>query len=120
MSMPKDEKAKFRVFFGEIEGNNETVRDALKSVAAAVNRTFTGEVKIIKVLKAKGEGSEEEIEDAQLVENALGGNGESPEVSEAKGKTPRAKRAPTYKTVSDLNLLPDGAQSLKDFFAEKK
>lgn len=39
--MAKDNsKARVRVFFGEIEGDNETIRDGLRSIAAAVNKTF--------------------------------------------------------------------------------
>lgn len=38
--MKKDDKAKVRVFFGEIEGDNATIRDGLRSIAEAVNKTW--------------------------------------------------------------------------------
>ena len=46
----KESRARVRVFFGEIEGDNETIRDGLRSIAAAVNKTFQQENVIVKVL----------------------------------------------------------------------
>lgn len=34
--MKKDDKARVRVFFGEIEGDNESIRDGLRSIAQAL------------------------------------------------------------------------------------
>jgi hypothetical protein len=123
--MPKDDKARVRVFFGEIEGDNDSIKEGLKSIAVAVGRTFApNEIRIIKQLRNAGDGDNgnAEADDEQLVEDVLGGDDESGSPSsEGKGRSGKAKtKPPTYKTVGDLNLLPEGQQSLKDFFNEKK
>lgn len=114
--MARDDKAKVRVFFGEIEGDNATIRDGLKSIAAAVNRTFSGEVRIMKALK--NGGTERAEEEDRFLDDPIATASDA-EFDE-KPKSPRPKKAPSYKTVSNLNLMPDGKQSLRAFFESKK
>jgi hypothetical protein len=45
-------KARIRVFFGEIEGDNETVQEGLRSIASAVQKTFQMST-LVKVLPAR-------------------------------------------------------------------
>ena len=115
--MAKDDKAKVRVFFGEIEGDNATIRDGLKSIAAAVNRTFSGELRIVRALKDGGiERAEQAIENGVVEEVLDPLDGGEPD---QKPKSQRTRRVPSDKTVSDLDLMPEGKQSLKAFFESK-
>ena len=59
--MAKENKARVRVFFGEIEGDNETIREGLQSIAAAVSKTFNSNPSIVKVLALKAEINDEEL-----------------------------------------------------------
>jgi len=125
--MKKDDKARVRVFFGEIEGDNESIREGFRSIAQAVNRTFQPEIRIIKVLGA-GNGVDQklaeelqrEVIDAELAENE-GELEETIESSEkSKGRTNRQRKFPAYSFVNDLNLRPEGKPSLREFYEEKK
>ncbi|HMJ05961.1 MAG TPA: hypothetical protein VK474_06860 [Chthoniobacterales bacterium] len=124
--MAKEDKARVRVFFGEIEGDNESIKEGLKSIAVAVGRTFApNEIKIIKTLKnvADDEAGGDDTDDDQLIEEALGGSAANANGSGSAGKSnkpSKPKKPPTYKTVPDLNLMPEGKQSLESFFNEKK
>lgn len=47
------DRAKVRVFFAEVEGNNASVQEALKTMVSAMNRP----VRVISEQKANGKGS---------------------------------------------------------------
>lgn len=115
--MGKDDKAKFRVFFGEIEGDNETIRDGLKSIAAAVNRTFSTETRVVRLAAPKNGNGEELAVDETVVQHELG-DLTGLDVQQDK-KTRRSKKPLSYSFVKDLNLQPAGTVSLRDFFASK-
>jgi hypothetical protein len=120
--MAKDNKAKVRVFFGEIEGDNDTIRDGLKSIAAAVNKTFTTETRIVRVLTAKNTDNGEVWEENPALAAELGTESvddDEPENGTA-SRPKRPKKALSYSFVKSLNLRPDGKPSLRDFFASKK
>jgi hypothetical protein len=121
-------KARVRVFFGEIEGDNETIRDGLRSIAAAVNKTFQTGPTIVRVLAA-----EKEMTEAQLVEQVqehleVNATAEMIEPDNGPFSTTRApnsaasgkRRAPTYSLVKELNLGPESNKSLREFYKEKK
>lgn len=123
----KDEKARVRVFFGEIEGDNETIRDGLRSIAQAVNRTFQPETRFIKVIgtgenadsKQITEDFEREIINAELsAEHAAGDEDGDRVVQKAKPKAPRKSKR--YDLINDLNLRPDGKQTFRDFYRLKQ
>ena len=61
------DKAKVRVFFAEVEGNNESVKEALKTMLSAMNRS----ARVISEQKANGktavllqQSDVEEVEEA--------------------------------------------------------
>ena len=64
--MKKDDKARVRVFFGEIEGDNESLRDGLRSIAQAVNRTFQSDTRIVKVLTVGGVSDQKLTDELEL------------------------------------------------------
>lgn len=127
--MRKDEKgnrARVRVFFGEIEGDNETIRDGLRSIAAAVNRTFQLESTTVRVLTVGSDPDPKQL--AAAVEQSLEETevsvgtpeSESSEADSPRNKPTRNRKAPSYSFVKDLNLRPDGQVSLRQFYADKK
>lgn len=126
--MAKGEKAKVRVFFGEIEGDNETVQDALRSIAAAVNKTFQPNIAAMR-LPAVGDQSDKNGEHVTVGEGIMQTpyddveevDGFQPTQSKAAKQTSkRSKKGPTYQHVKDLDLRPEGKTSLRDFFNEKR
>jgi hypothetical protein len=124
----KDQKSRVRVFFGEIEGNNETIRDGLRSIASAVNRTFQPTTSIIKVVTTKGDLNDQELLEHIEKQNAKesADDGQEPTALDtdltkpAKSGGRRPRKPPSYSLVKELNLRPDGKPSLRDFFAEKQ
>jgi hypothetical protein len=128
-AMAKDHgKARVRVFFGEIEGDNETIRDGLRSIAAAVNKTFNTTPAIVRILTTENDMSEEQIAEHVQEQLAVDSVEEVFEPDQVRLSAPKAKnsvpsgkrKAPTYSLVKDLNLRPEGKKSLREFYAEKK
>jgi hypothetical protein len=126
--MAKDEKgnkARVRVFFGEIEGDNETIRDGLRSIAAAVNRTFQLESTTVRVLTVGSDLDHKQL--AAAVDQGLKEAQASEDIPESEHleadlpriKPSRNRKAPTYSFVKDLDLRPDGQASLRQFYADK-
>ena len=116
------EKGKIRIFYAEVEGNNQSLQDVLKTVVTAMSRP--GHTRIATNPQAalstqteqavSGEevaGDSEEVEAPEL-------NG-TPVRVRKRGQGPKADRNAGIKVVPDLNFRPNGKPALKDFFAEK-
>jgi len=122
-----NDKARVRVFFGEIEGDNGTVKDALRSIAEAVKQTFQQEPRTIKVIATGGNIDQKQLAAAsEVMETEIAAELEDEEIevssngTTAKPRAPRTKKAITYSLVKELNLRPPDKQHLRDFFSEKK
>jgi hypothetical protein len=118
-------KAKVRVFFAEVEGNNESVQVALKTMLSAMSRP----VRVISEQKANGnaavllphadlEEAEEAFDQTKEVE-ALGEEPAPPNARKSRGTGKRVDRNAGLNLVPDLNFRPDGKQALKEFVDEK-
>jgi hypothetical protein len=118
-----DDKAKVRVLFAEVEGNNETVQEALRSMISAMSRP----ARIIQI-KANGDtpaliqdlepDSVDEVPDRESLTE------DSPQAESNTGRKPRgsgskADRNAGIGLVHDLDFRPEGHPTLRDFFAEK-
>lgn len=122
---PGTDKAKVRVFFAEVEGNNESVQEALKTMVSAMSRP----VRVISDQKANGAGAlltqqadVEEVEEAidQAPEAVITGEESSaPNARKARGTGKKVDRNAGLNLVPDLNFRPDGKQALKEFVDEK-
>lgn len=125
--MKKNDKARVRVFFGEIEGDDATIRDGLRSIAEAVNRTFQPDTRIVKVITAGGNAdpnllaaeAEQEVIEADFAAVEAADSADSVSNGQ-KSKASRARKAPSYSLVKDLDLRPEGKPSLVQFYQEKK
>jgi hypothetical protein len=124
------DKAKVRVFFAEVEGNNESVQDALKTMLAAMNRP-SQPVRVISEQRVNGKAallaSQAEVEDVEETADEI----EEAEVSEEEEVAPPTARKPRgtrklvdrnagLSLVANLDFMPDGQQTLKQFLEEKK
>lgn len=121
------DKAKVRVFFAEVEGNNESVQEALKTMVSAMSRP----VRVISETKPNGETNalprRAEVEEAD--ESALSGEEEeievfseettSSSVRRPRGTGKKVDRNAGLELVPDLEFRPDGRQSLKAFVDDK-
>jgi hypothetical protein len=131
MARRKDEAAsgadtaKVRVFFAELEGNNESVQVALKTMLSAMSRP----VRVISEQKANGsatvllpqadvEEAEEAIGQAEEV-GALSEESTPPTARKPRRTGKRVDRNAGLNLVPDLNFRPDGEQPLKEFVDEK-
>lgn len=117
------DKAKVRVFFAEVEGNNESVQEALKTMVSAMSRP----VKIISDQKLNGvtapllESSDiEEIETSdEQIETSLDINDSSQNVRKTRGTGKKIDRNAGIELVPDLNFRPSDKPNLKTFVDEK-
>lgn len=119
-------KARVRVFFGEIDGDNETIRDGLRSIAVAVRETFQTSPAIVRVLSVEKQMSEEQLVEhveKQLSEESQLSSAQDilaptiPKSTAASGK--KKGKPPSYSFVKELNLRPVGKQSLREFYSQK-
>jgi hypothetical protein len=119
------DKAKVRVFFAEVEGNNESVQEALKTMVSAMNRP----VRIISEQKTNGKAAvlleqadvaeaEEALDQAEevdgFVEEVASQNARKP-----RGTGKKVDRNAGLNLVPDLNFRPNGGRALKEFVEEK-
>src|SRR5271166_4993005 len=119
------DKAKVRVFFAEVEGNNDSVQEALKTMLSAMSRP----VRVISEQKANGNAAvllqhadgevvEDAIDQEEEVE-ALGEESAPPSARKPRGTGKKVYRNAGLDFVSDLNFGPEGKQALKEFVDEK-
>jgi hypothetical protein len=122
-----NDRARVRVFFGEFEGDNDTIRDGLRSIAEAVKQTFKQEQRTVKLIAASPDVDpkqlaamvDEQVIDIETIEQGDEDTAESV-TNGAKARAPRAKKPSTYSLVKDLNFRPKEKQALREFFDEKK
>ncbi|MBS0538563.1 MAG: hypothetical protein JSR47_07400 [Proteobacteria bacterium] len=125
---PAADKAKVRVFFAEVEGNNDSVQEALKTMVSAMSRP----VRVISDNKSQLKGGA--LTHAADTEDASEPAGEFDEIAEVEAveeesdasnvRRPRGTGKKTDRNagivlVPDLNFRPAGQQSLKEFVEAK-
>jgi hypothetical protein len=117
------DKAKVRVFFAEVEGNNDSVQEALKTMVSAMSRP----VRVISEQKANGgaaallqqadaEAGEEAVDPAEEIEAP---DEESTNSRRIRGSGKKVDRNAGINLVPNLEFRPDGRQTLKEFVAAK-
>lgn len=119
------DKAKVRVIFAEVEGNNESVQEALKTMVSAMSRP----VRIISEQRANGKASalleqadiEEPEDDFSQAEEAeaLGEDQLAQNARAPRGSGKKTDRNAGIELVPDLNFRPNEKQAFKDFMEEK-
>lgn len=119
------DKAKVRVVFAEVEGNNASVQEALRTMVSAMGRP----ARIIQVVTPDELPAQLESElassnaDTDLDREAAADDAPSsePEISRRpRGTGQKTDRNAGIALVPDLNFRPDGHAPLRDFFSEKK
>jgi hypothetical protein len=124
-SISGTDKAKVRVFFAEVEGNNESIQEALQTMVSAMSRP----VRIIAEQRVNGKsdlvlshGAVEEVED--LAEEAEEVPDQSREAASDIARRPRGSGRKTDRNagldlVPDLDFRPGGQPTLKEFIDQK-
>ena len=118
------DKAKVRVLFAEVEGNNESIQEALKAMLSAVGRP----VRVVSDSRTDG-NSAPLLEQAHVDVIEEGADsaeeGDEPRGEAAASITRKPRRAGKkdrnagLEWVPDLNFRPIGQQTLKEFVNEK-
>jgi hypothetical protein len=118
-------KAKVRVFFAEVEGNDESVQEALKTMVSAMSRP----VRVISEQKGNGKAPAlleqtdiAEVEDAVDQEEeaeTLGEDLEPQNARKPRGTGKKIDRNAGLELVADLNFRPTGHPALKEFVEAK-
>lgn len=124
-SNTSSDKAKVRVFFAEVEGNNDSIQEALKTMVSAMSRP----VRIISEQKANAKAStfleqpdfetvEDTVDEAEDAETSQ----EEPASQSARklrGTGKKIDRNAGIDLVPNLNFRPAGKQALKEFVEKK-
>jgi hypothetical protein len=123
------DKGKIRLLYAEVEGNNQSLQDALKTMVTAMNRPIqlvTAASRIapnsLAALGAQAEqtASEDQVAVETLDEGASAESNDTPTVLTRRRGGPKTDRNAGIKLVPDLDFVPDGKEALKKFFAEKE
>jgi hypothetical protein len=127
------ERGKIRFIIAEVEGNNQTLQDLVRTMAPMLSRPV--EVKVAPKLVQNGsagtspnawpaapdlftqEAAAPEVEDTEDVEQTDGGPNTA---RRRRGDGPKKDRNAGIELVPDLDLVQEGGTSLKDFFSQKK
>lgn len=122
-------KGTVRVFFAEFTGDNETIQEGLKAIAAAVNKTFqpktivkSGAPRIAQTDEQAGRLEEDviDVEGEYVDDDEDDGDYEGHEATPVKpASPPRTRRPPTRKLIGDLNLRPEGQSTFWEFCQQK-
>jgi len=129
----REGKAKVRVFFAEVEGNDATIQDGLRSLAMALGRAMQTSVapRVIPSLPAELDNNgalrqptpfDQSLDPSEVKIETNEKEVFDPEksfVTTARPRPVRPKIAPSYILVNDLNLRPQNQVSLKEFFEQK-
>jgi hypothetical protein len=118
-----EDKAKVRVLFAEVEGNNETVQEALRTMVSAMSRPA-------RIVQLKGNGENPALtqdlvsEIADEVSHQDSFAEEPPQAETNTGRKPRGSGPKTDRNASialvhDLDFRPQGHPALREFFADK-
>ena len=118
------EKGKIRIFFAEVEGNNQSLQDALKTVVAAMNRPGLTAVRIPANNQNALTGQpnvvpqeQTDTEDGEVETTAEVNDGPAP--VRRRGTGAKSDRNVGIKLVPNLDFHPDDKPTLKQFFSEK-
>ena len=119
------DRAKVRVFFAEVEGNNESIQEALKTMVLAMSRPvrFISEQNAngnAAVLLQRGEAEvvEKAIDQVEDVE-AVREESAPPNARKPRGTGKKVDRNAGLNLVPDLDFRPSGKQALKEFVDKK-
>jgi hypothetical protein len=129
--VPQQDPADIVIFFARARGGGAVVAQSVQALTDAIQQATQPQfvTRVQRALPSKTTANDKI--DQQSLFDADGDGTFGPEEMEVvdvagmvttatDGKTAKARKAPTYTFVKDLNLRPDGSPSLRDFFAEKK
>src|SRR4051812_44634090 len=104
------EKGKIRIFFAEVEGNNQSLQEALKTVVSAMNRGQTTAIRVPanghNVLGAQPDGSGAPEQAAEVVDDEVVAEAEETPTPARKRGPGKADRNVGIKLVPNLDFHP--------------
>ncbi|HEY4113030.1 MAG TPA: hypothetical protein VGM17_03125 [Rhizomicrobium sp.] len=118
------DKAKVRVLFAEVEGNNESVQEALRTMVSAMNRT----PRVVTEPRANGRTTlppSTAADEQEMLEQTEEFEESDEETEAAATRKPRGTGKKTDRNsgltlVPNLNFRPGGNPTLKEFIDAKK
>lgn len=120
-----EDRAKVRVLFAEVEGNNQSVQEALRTMVSAMSRP-------VRMVYAKGNNDAPALAqqdngleslDDQFEAETPAEESSATEVNggrKPRGSGRRIDRNAGIAMVPDLNFRPDGHPTLREFFGQKE
>lgn len=116
----KNSRGRIRVFFAEVEGDDETIQEGLQAINVAAHKIFQEPKKVIQYIpNPEVVGNEALVEIADSLESEeLDEINNTRKQSQQKSTSSRSK-PPTMSIVKNLDLHPEGKIAFKDFFSTK-
>jgi len=118
-------RGRIRVFFAEVEGDDETIQEGLQAINVAANKIFqAAPTKIIKILPASATPIDED-EILEEVDFEINTDDEEdnlvPSIVPTNSKPKKSpSKPPIMSIVKDLNLRPEGKIWFREFYTQKK
>lgn len=115
------DKAKVRVVFAEVEGNNESVQEALRTMVSAMSRPIVRVVQTTPVDQAPAlthQGSPDDVDGEAFGHEPAESATDSAD-RKRRGSGPKTDRNAGISLVPDLDFRPKGHPTLREFFAQK-
>lgn len=106
-------KVKIRLVEFEVEGNDQSIQESLKSIAAALNRGAPSSAVKAKYLTSRNE-ADEELEEEQFEDV----DDDEEVIESVSTRVPRAPKKTPTPNILDVNFA-DVSPTLKEFVAEK-
>lgn len=122
---PSPDKAKVRIFFAEVEGNNDSIKEALKTMVQAMNRAAPVPARVVmnstaaNLAAPAAETGEEPAEVFDEAKTDAVADAPAPAPARKRGTGPKRDYNVGIELVPDMDFRPDGKQTLREFFAEK-
>ncbi len=119
------DKAKVRIVFAELEGSNESVQEALRTMVAAMARPVKvvsegkSEVRSAKLLEHEGHTQEEDIEEQEAIVDDEANEKPLHSTRAPRGTGKRTDRNAGLIFLPDVDFFPKEQTSFRDFEKEK-
>lgn len=120
------DKGKIRILYLEVDGNNESIQDALKTMVATMNKPVhvigpaRSSTSTTATLSNNLEDESPGIDPVQEPEVSGSAESEGKPAARKRGSGQKVDRNAGIELVVDLNFRPEGQQALRDFVNEKQ
>lgn len=121
----RPDKGKIRILYLEVDGNNDSIQEALKTMVATMNKPahIVGPARTVSQVQGNivdGAIADTSVDESDEMEEQEDTADEEVQTVKRRVKGPKVDRNASIALVPDLNFRPNGKPSLRDFVSEKQ